>query len=223
MRLCWRSLIAALLLTAPAAGFAASCTTQAALTPQDRGTLASLGEQLADAVMRQDYEHAADGTAPGPVRSVGRNSRGRGAGCAGGQGRQGSASQSVSAGCKHADGAIGHAVLLLERQRLADGDDQHACAAAGKVRGGSFGCGGVGLAGQMGFVLAWDTTGAPGWKLGGFSARQGVFDGHDGVWYWTRARELAHSNLPWARGTATKRRATWRCRWTFSPRRTSTS
>jgi hypothetical protein len=44
----------------------------------------------------------------------------------------------------------------------------------------------------------WDSTGAPGWKLGGFSARQGVFSGHDGVWYWTRARELARSSMPWA-------------------------
>jgi hypothetical protein len=57
---------------------------------------------------------------------------------------------------------------------------------------------GAALAGQMGFVLVWDTAGASGWKLGGFSARQGMFGGHDGVWYWTRARELARSNLPWA-------------------------
>jgi hypothetical protein len=57
---------------------------------------------------------------------------------------------------------------------------------------------GAPLAGQMGFVLVWDTTGLSGWKLGGFSARQGDFGGHDAVWYWTRARELAQSNLPWA-------------------------
>ena len=57
---------------------------------------------------------------------------------------------------------------------------------------------GAALAGQMGFVLVWDTAGASGWKLGGFSARQGAFGGHDAVWYWTRARELARSNLPWA-------------------------
>jgi hypothetical protein len=57
---------------------------------------------------------------------------------------------------------------------------------------------GAPMAGQMGFVLVWDTAGASGWKLGGFSARQGSFSGHDAVWYWTRARELARSNLPWA-------------------------
>jgi hypothetical protein len=57
---------------------------------------------------------------------------------------------------------------------------------------------GAALAGQMGFVLVWDTAGASGWKLGGFSARQGSFGGHDAVWYWTRARELVRSNLSWA-------------------------
>jgi hypothetical protein len=57
---------------------------------------------------------------------------------------------------------------------------------------------GATLAGQMGFILVWDTTGTPGWKLGGFSARQGEFNGHDAVWYWTRARELAQGKLPWA-------------------------
>jgi hypothetical protein len=28
--------------------------------------------------------------------------------------------------------------------------------------------------------------------------RQGLFDGHDGVWYWTRARELAKADQPWS-------------------------
>ena len=46
--------MAALLIAAPVAGFAASCTTQAELAPQDRSTLVSMGEQLSDAVIRQD-------------------------------------------------------------------------------------------------------------------------------------------------------------------------
>jgi hypothetical protein len=51
---------------------------------------------------------------------------------------------------------------------------------------------GAPLAGQIGLVLALDTTGAaPAWKLAGLTVRQGTFDGHDGVWYWSRARELA--------------------------------
>ena len=39
----------------------------------------------------------------------------------------------------------------------------------------------------------------PQWKLAGLTVRPGMFDGHDGVWYWTRARELA-KNDPGARG-----------------------
>ena len=54
MRLCWKGLFSALLMVVPATVFAASCTTQAELSPQDRGTLASIGEQLSDAVIRQD-------------------------------------------------------------------------------------------------------------------------------------------------------------------------
>src|SRR4051794_34161483 len=54
MRFCSMKMIAALLIATPIAGFAASCTTQAELAPQDRSTLASIGEQLSDAVIRQD-------------------------------------------------------------------------------------------------------------------------------------------------------------------------
>jgi hypothetical protein len=52
------------------------------------------------------------------------------------------------------------------------------------------------LAGQMGVVLAWDGA-ATQWKLAGLTVRPGVFDGHDGVWYWLRARELAKTD-PWS-------------------------
>jgi hypothetical protein len=55
---------------------------------------------------------------------------------------------------------------------------------------------GSALAGQLAFILAWDKTG--GWKLGGLSARPGAFDGHDGVWYWTRAREAAKTEFTWS-------------------------
>jgi hypothetical protein len=56
--------------------------------------------------------------------------------------------------------------------------------------------------GQMGFIFAWDGNGTgAGWKLGGVSIRSGIFDGHDGVWYWSRARELARADMkydPWS-------------------------
>ena len=77
---------------------------------------------------------------------------------------------------------------------------------------------GAPLAGQMGLILAWDGA-ATQWKLAGLTVRPGVFDGHDGVWYWQRARELAKTDPVERAGSATTRRATCCCRWTFSSRR----
>ena len=55
---------------------------------------------------------------------------------------------------------------------------------------------GAPLAGQMGLILAWDGA-ATAWKLAGLTVRPGIFDGHDGVWYWARGRELAKAD-PWS-------------------------
>ena len=49
------------------------------------------------------------------------------------------------------------------------------------------------LLGQLGLILA-NESGS--WKLGGISAHEGVLDGHDGVWYWSHARELAKNDDP---------------------------
>ena len=58
---------------------------------------------------------------------------------------------------------------------------------------------GAPLGGEIGIIVVWDPTGtAPGWKLGGVSVRQGIVNGHDGVWYWTRARTLATTGAPWS-------------------------
>jgi hypothetical protein len=55
---------------------------------------------------------------------------------------------------------------------------------------------GAPLGGQMGLMLAWDGAAAE-WRLAGLSVRQGTIDGHDGVWYWARARSLANVD-PWS-------------------------
>jgi len=58
---------------------------------------------------------------------------------------------------------------------------------------------GAPLAGQIALVLAWDATARPeAWKLAGLTVRQGAIDGHDGIWYWARARELAKSGQAWS-------------------------
>jgi hypothetical protein len=54
---------------------------------------------------------------------------------------------------------------------------------------------GAPMDGWIGLILAWDTP-ATSWKLAGLNVRQGVFDGHDCVWYWARGRELAKPD-PW--------------------------
>ncbi len=198
MRLCSRSLIAALLMVAPAAGFAASCTTQSELTPQDRGTLASLGEQLSDAVLRQDT--SALQTVLLPAMS----------------GQWDGIREAVEQAAPLFKGGkvqLRNVYLLDASTLTTPSDTQFFCSNAngsmtvtismhalppGKYALVLSDAAGAALAGQMGFVLVWDATGTSGWKLGGFSARQGMFDGHDAVWYWTRARELARSNLPWA-------------------------
>jgi hypothetical protein len=55
---------------------------------------------------------------------------------------------------------------------------------------------GAPLAGQMGLILAWDPTGTA-WKLAGVTVRPGIFDGHDGVWFWARGRQMAKDD-PWS-------------------------
>ncbi len=52
---------------------------------------------------------------------------------------------------------------------------------------------GAPLGGQWGIILAWDAGRRTAGRLAGLTVRQGIFDGHDGVWYWTRARELARA------------------------------
>lgn len=54
---------------------------------------------------------------------------------------------------------------------------------------------------QLAMILANDTTNGPGgsaqWKLAGFFARPLALAGHDGVWYWAKAREYAKSHQEW--------------------------
>jgi hypothetical protein len=56
---------------------------------------------------------------------------------------------------------------------------------------------GAPYAGQLGLILVWDGP-ASGWKLGGLTVRPGALDGHDGLWYWTHARDLAKSGEVWS-------------------------
>lgn len=198
MRLFLRTFVAALSMVIPTAGFAATCTTQAAMTPEDRSTLASIGEQMSDAVLRQDLSALQSVLLPAVT------------------GQWEGIREAVEGAAPLVKGGKVQLrnIYLMDAASLASpSDTQFFCSNTsgsmtvtismhalppGKYALILSDAAGATLAGQMGFVLVWDTTGTPGWKLGGFSARQGEFNGHDAVWYWTRARELAQGKLPWA-------------------------
>ncbi len=194
MSFCWKLWAAAAVLSAPLSGLAATCTTQAELSNQDRDLLASTTLRLAGAVAQQDsatvqsmvlpseasswpaIHSAADQAAPLMV---------------GGQIQIRNlylldASMQTSAAntdffCADKSGALN---VTISMPSLPPGKYAVALADANGAK----------LAGQLGLILGLDGSA---WKLGGLSAHQGVFDGHDGVWYWTRGRALAHAD-PWS-------------------------
>ena len=199
MRLCCKGWIVALLLAAPVAGVASNCTTQAELASQDRSALAAAGQGIALAILQQDYPTLQSALLPAVapewdgIRTAVENAAPL---VKGGQVRLRSIylldSSSASAAadtqffCSNASGSL---TVTITMRSLPPG--RYAVVLADAA--------GAQLGGQMGFVLVWDQTGlVPRWKLGGVSLRQGIIDGHDGVWFWTSARAQAASNAPWS-------------------------
>jgi hypothetical protein len=181
----------------PSESRATSCTTQGELQPQDRDALTSIGGRLAMAVAGQDYGALQAALLPAEAAEW--------AGI----------HDSVELGGPLMKGGRVQLrnIYLLEATTLAaPADTQFFCSNAsgsltvtmnmralppGRYAVVLADAAGAELAGQLGLVLAWDATGAPpSWKLAGLSVRQGSFDGHDGVWYWTRARELMKADQP---------------------------
>jgi uncharacterized protein (DUF2141 family) len=201
MRVCGMGLaaIAAVLMAAPAVVLAASCTTQAALLPQDRDALAAAGARLSMAVLQQDFGALQAALLPAEAQDW--------------DGIRGVVEQAVPL-VKGGQVQIRNLYLLDAASLKAPADTQFFCSNAngsltvtitmralppGRYAVVLADAAGSTLSGQMAFILAWDSTSAGGgWKLGGVSVRQGVFDGHDGVWYWIRARELAKLDMPWS-------------------------
>jgi hypothetical protein len=176
---------------------ATSCTTQGELQPPDRNALTSVGGRLATAVAGQDYATLQAALLPAEAAEW--------------QGIH----DSVELGGPLMKGGrveLRNIYLLDATTLAAPADTQFFCSNAsgsltvtmnmralppGRYAVVLADAAGAELAGQLGLVLAWDGTGAPpSWKLAGVSVRQGSFDGHDGVWYWTRARELVRADQP---------------------------
>jgi hypothetical protein len=199
MRLCWKGWAAAVLLAAPLMSQAATCTTQAELAPQDRSTLAALGQQLATAVQQQDYALLQSDLLPA-ISQQWEQIRGAVEDGApllkGGQiqlrnlylldATKQNAPIDTQFFCSNASGSL---TVTITMRSLPPGRYAVVLAdAAGAPQGG-----------QIGLIFVWDSTSSmPRWTLGGVSIRQGILDGHDGVWYWGHARELAADNAPWS-------------------------
>jgi len=199
MRLCWTSWAAAALLAVPSAGLAANCTTQAELLPQDRNALAATAGRLSEAVLQQDYATLRAALLPAEAQEW--------------DGIRGAVEQAVPL-VKGGQVQLRSLYLLDASSLAAPADTQFFCSNAsgaltvtitmralppGRYAVALADAAGAPLGGRLGLILAWDGRGlVPGWKLGGLFVRQGIFDGHDGVWYWARARELAKEDLPWS-------------------------
>jgi hypothetical protein len=198
MRLCSRGWVA-VVLAAPMASFAVTCTTQAALQPQDRNALAAVGQRLTNAIVQQDVGTLQGQLLPA-ISSQWEGIRGE-----------------VELGAPLVKGGQAQlqSIYLLDASTQTETtDDQFFCSNSsgsmtvtismhalppGKYAVILAQAAGAPLGGQIGLIVVWDPTSAqPAWKLGGVSVRQGIVDGHDGVWYWTRARAEAATGQPWS-------------------------
>jgi hypothetical protein len=203
MRLCGRffavSVLVAGLLALPVLSRAASCTTQAEMQTQDRNALAAMGARLGTAILAQDYGTLQAALLPAEAADW--------------DGMR----EAVELGAPLVKGGqlqLRNLYLLDATTLSAPADTQFFCSNASgsltvtmnmrSLPPGRYAviladAAGAPLAGQIGLVLAWDTTSAPAaWKLAGMTVREGSFDGHDGVWFWSRARELMKADQPWS-------------------------
>ncbi len=197
MRLCLKAFAAPALLlalvAAPVPATATSCTTQAELLPQDRDGLAAAGGALARAVAAQDLATLKAALLPSVahdwdgISSVVQNAAPL---MKGGQVQLRSlylldattltAAADTQFFCTSASGSL---TVTLTMRALPPG--RYAVVLADTA--------GAPYAAQLAFILAWDGP-ANGWKLGGLTVRPGTLDGHDGVWWWTHARELVKAD-----------------------------
>jgi len=186
----------ALPLTAIPRAAAVTCTTQAEMTAQDRDMLSSVAVHLAAAVAQQDYGTLQAGLFPAEASSWNgiRDAAEQAAPLlAGGQLQvrnlylMDASMQTGTADTQFfCSDSTGELTVTITMRALPPG--RYALALAESE--------GAKLDGHIGIILGWDAANG-GWKLAGLSAHQGIFDSHDGVWYWTRGRALAHTD-PWS-------------------------
>jgi hypothetical protein len=184
------------MLLAPFKSRAVSCTTQAALGSLDRDALATIAGHLANAVTAQDYATLQAELLPQEASEW--------------EGIRATVEQAAPL-VKGGQFQLRNVYLLDASSQTAPADTQFFCSnstgsltvtiAMSALPPGRYAvvladAAGAPLAGQLGLVLAWDGA-ATAWKLAGLTVRPGIFDGHDGVWYWARGRALAKAD-PWS-------------------------
>jgi hypothetical protein len=194
-RLPWLTLTVTLLFT-PLNCLAASCASQAELGSLDRDALAAIAGKLANAVSVQDYSTLQALLLPEEANQW--------------QGIRSAVEQAVPL-IKGGQFQLRNVYLLDASNQTAPADTQFFCSNATgsltvSITMNALPPGRYAViladapsspqAAQMGLIVAWDPT-ATAWKLAGLSIRPGAFDGHDGVWYWSRARSLAKPD-PWS-------------------------
>jgi hypothetical protein len=182
------------LVASPPAVHAATCTTQAEMTPTDRDALAAVGQRLGTAVINQDEGTLQSSLLPTVVKDWDgiREAIEQGApDVKGGQVQVRNlylmdatslkAPEDTQFFCSNATGST---TVTISMRALPPG--RYAVVLADAP--------GAQQAGQIAFILGWD---ANAWKLGGAFVRPGMLEGHDGVWYWEHARQMA-TDSPWA-------------------------
>jgi len=197
MYLCWKGFAASAVLLAMLAASvpasATSCTTQAELLPQDRDGLAAAGGALARAVAVQDLATLKAALLPAVASQW--------------EGISGVVQDAASL-MKGGQVQLRSLYLLDASTLTAPADTQFFCTSAsgsltvtltmralprGRYAVVLADAAGAANAGQLGLILVWDGP-ASGWKLGGLTVRPGALDGHDGIWWWTHAREVTKAD-----------------------------
>ncbi|MGD1061871.1 MAG: hypothetical protein ABR860_01310 [Terracidiphilus sp.] len=196
MRLRWMVLLALALLLTPWTSRAASCTPEPQLGSLDRDALSAIVTKVANAVTAQDESTLQAVLLPQEASQW--------------EGIRVAVEQAAPL-LKGGHFQLRNLYLLDASEQTAPMDTQFFCSnAAGSLTvtismsalpPGRYAVVladtvGAPLAGQIGLVLAWDGA-AVAWKLAGLTIRPGVFEGHDGVWYWVRGRALAKPD-PWS-------------------------
>jgi hypothetical protein len=189
-------LTVAVMLFAANAGRAASCTSQGELGALDRDALSAISGRLATAVMAQDFNTLQSGLLPQEANEW--------------PGMRAAVEQSAPL-VKGGQFQLRDLYLLDASSQTAPADTQFFCSnpsgsltvmiTMSALPPGRYAvvlaeAAGAPMDGWLGLILAWDGA-ATEWKLAGLNVRQGIFDGHDCVWYWVRGREIAKTD-PWS-------------------------